>query len=102
MTERLTGQPNVLPYVSIELGYYTRSMHYTRWMSHHEQHMERNFFMISIDNIGRMYRASTLRTTDNQYESIPENRPDSLIKEFDAREQWVAWSSGSATGLLPM
>ncbi len=35
-------------------------------------------------------------------EGIPEDRPDSLIEEFDAREQWVTWSSGLAHGLLPM
>ncbi len=59
--------------------------------------------MISTDNIGRIYSTSTMRTTDDQGESIPEDRRhDSLIKEFDAREQWVAWSSGLALGLLPM
>ena len=35
-------------------------------------------------------------------EGIPEDTPNSLMKEFDAREQGVAWSSGLAPGLLPM
>ena len=55
--------PDVLPFVSFELGYYSRSVHYTRWTSHHEQHMERNLFIISIDNIGNVYSTSTTRTT---------------------------------------
>ena len=45
--------------------------------------------MISTDMIGCMHSASTMRTTDDH---IPENRYDSLIKEF-AEEQWLAWIS---------
>ncbi len=61
--------------------------------------MEKNLFMISMDNMGCVYSTSMMRTTDDH---IPENRSDSLMKEIDAKEQWVAWSSGSAPGLLPM
>ncbi len=33
---------------------------------------------------------------------VPKSRPNPLMKTFDAKKQWVAWSSGLAPGLLPM
>ena len=34
--------------------------------------------------------------------TLGKSGPDPLMKTLDAKEQWVAWSSGLAPGLLPV